>query len=284
MHEDRATFSHNLGRFIELCKNDKLIQRILAPLEENVSVDDEAWWSRDYNPHQPLPFPVDPDEELLLRYRILESLADGSRNVYQIGIRASKSSNYIDIVRSAVIRSFVEELGYRLGEISNIASPEDRIVQAVPLSRIPLKTETKVFLSHKSDDKPMVRRYFNALKELGFDPWLDESTMVAGSNLEREIFRGFEESCAAVFFITDNFVDEKYLAAEVDYAIRQKRKKEKKFAIVTLRYSPDTPIPGLLTPYIYRDVTNDLQGFYEVLRALPIELGAVRWKEYVVDS
>jgi hypothetical protein len=50
---------------------------------------------------------------------------------------------------------------------------------------------------------------------------------------ERELLRGFEESCAAVFFITDSFVDEKYLATEIAYAVMQKRRKEKKFAIVT---------------------------------------------------
>jgi len=60
-----------------------------------------------------------------------------------------------------------------------------------------------------------------------------EPNMAAGANLERELLRGFEESCAAVFFITQNFTDERYLAAEVDYAVIQKRKKDRKFAIIT---------------------------------------------------
>jgi len=72
------------------------------------------------------------------------------------------------------------------------------------------------------------------------------------------------------------------LASEVDYAVIQKRKKEKKFAIITLRYLNAAEVPGLLTPYIYKDVKNDLEGFYELLRALPIELGPVRWKAEVV--
>ena len=106
--------------------------------------------------------------------------------------------------------------------------------------------------------------------------------MAAGANLEREIKRGFDESCAAVFFITENFVDDKYLAAEVDYAVMQKREKGKKFAIITLRYSDAVPVPDLLTPYIHKDVKNDLEGFYELLRGLPVELGSVRWKAEVV--
>lgn len=171
---------------------------------------------------------------------------------------------------------------FRLGNAANLASPEERALQAVPLNRIPKANETRIFLSHKSVDKPLVYRYYNALKELGFEPWLDEPDMPAGANLEREVFRGFAESCAAVFFITENFKDGKYLTAEVDYAVMQKRKKGKKFAIITLRYPNASPVPDLLTPYIYKDVANDLEGFHELLRALPIETGPIRWKARVV--
>ena len=87
---------------------------------------------------------------------------------------------------------------------------------------------------------------------------------------------------AEVFFLTEGFVDEKYLAAEIDYAIMQKRRKGTKFAVITLRYSNNVPIPGLLTPYVYRDVANDLEGFTHLIAALPIELGPVRWKISIV--
>jgi len=144
--------------------------------------------------------------------------------------------------------------------------------------------ETRIFLSHKSADKPLVYRYYYALKELGFDPWLDEPDMPAGRNLEREILKGFSESCAAVFFVTKNFQDENYLATEVDYAIKQKRKKNKNFAIVTLRYPEASSVPELLTTYVYKNVSNDLEGFRQLLRALPIEVGPIRWKSEVVAN
>ena len=152
------------------------------------------------------------------------------------------------------------------------------------MSRIPSATETKIFLSHKSVDKPLVTRYYRALKEMGFEPWLDEPEMPAGTNLERGLLKGFQESCAAVFFITAHFVDEKYLATEIDYAIMQKRTKDRKFAIVTLRYPDSSPVPDLLAPYVYKNVTDDLEGFYELIRALPIELGAIRWKPGVISD
>ena len=52
----------------------------------------------------------------------------------------------------------------------------------------------KIFLSHKGADKPLVRRYSSTLKALGFNPWLDEDAMVAGTELDRGILKGFKDS------------------------------------------------------------------------------------------
>ncbi|MFM8834151.1 MAG: toll/interleukin-1 receptor domain-containing protein, partial [Cytophagales bacterium] len=61
---------------------------------------------------------------------------------------------------------------------------------------------------------------------IGYEVWLDEKNLQAGDALERGIFNGFKESCAAVFFITDNFKDEKYLKAEIDYAMSKPARKK----------------------------------------------------------
>src|SRR5271157_1932890 len=97
-----------------------------------------------------------------------------------------------------------------------------------------MDNRTKIFLSHKGADKPLARRLSATLKELGFDPWLDEEAMAAGVELHRGIKDGFKVSCAAVFLITPSFHDEKYLRSEVNYAIEEKTAKGDKFAIVTL--------------------------------------------------
>jgi hypothetical protein len=280
LHEDVSAFDHHLERFIEFCRTNPLVRQVLAPIESRVDVQLESWWTEALKRDAKLRFPNDPDDELMLRYRIIESLSDDPRRLFRFGIARGqhKSDDQVGLFRSLIVRPFADELSHRLGEAADLATPEARAVQAVPLSRIPSPKEVKIFLSHRSVDKPLVYRYYAALKAIGFDPWLDEPNMPAGSNLEREVLRGFEESCAAVFFITENFRDEKYLAAEVDYAVMQKRKKDKKFAIITLRYADAAPVPGLLTPFIYKDVENDLQGFNELIRALPIELGPIRWK------
>lgn len=284
LHEDEATFNHHLERFIEVCRTNTLVQQVLAPLEAKFDLDVDAWLQAASEHEAKLSFPADPDEELVLRFRVLEKAAEDEDLIFRFGIArgAHKSAEWISLFLSLMVRPFVKDLSDRVGEAANMATPEARAVQAVPFSRILSPKEVKIFLSHKSVDKPLVYRYYHALKEVGFDPWLDEPNMAAGANLERELLRGFEESCAAVFFITENFKDERYLATEVDYAVIQKRKKDKKFAIITLRHTNAAPVPGLLTPYIYKEVGNDLEGFRELVRALPIELGPIRWKAEVV--
>lgn len=283
LHEDSA-FDHHLSRFLEICRNDQLVKSVLDPLLTTINVNAEQWWEKAGERDEKLVFPSDADSEMVLRYRILERLEANDGLILRIA-RAhwkTKRSEGEELFRTIVVRPLADELTHRLGEAADLATPEARALQAVPLNRIPSPRERKIFLSHKSADKTLVRRYYNALKELGFSPWLDEPEMAVGANLEREIFRGLEESCAAVFFITENFKDENYLASEIDYAVGQKRKKGRKFAIITLRYPPANKIPNLLTPYIFKDVNNDLEGFYELLRGLPLEFGDPRWKIDVV--
>jgi hypothetical protein len=280
LHEDVTAFDHHLARFLEFCSVDPLTRIVLEPLEGQSSVDLDKWWEMASQRPTTLSFPPNLNEETALRYRLIKSVQDQPNRIFHLGIAhyLSKLNESIELFRNLIVRPFVDELSHRLGSAADLASPEARDVQAVPLNRIPSPSEIKIFLSHKSMDKPLVYRYYHTLKFLGFDPWLDEPNMPVGSNLERELLRGFEQSCAAVFFITENFVDQAYLATEVEYAILQKRKKGNKFAIITLRYTNASPVPGLLTPYIYKDVANDLEGFEALVRALPVELGPLRWR------
>lgn len=139
----------------------------------------------------------------------------------------------------------------------------------------------KIFLSHKGADKPRVRGYFETLRLLGFDPWLDEDAMPAGTPLHREILQGFEDSCAAVFFITPNFRDEKFLEKEIDYALQQENEKgTTRFRIVTLVFAEGGAkpiVPKPLTRHVYKEPLDDLEGLRELLRALPVCVGPVRW-------
>ena len=142
-------------------------------------------------------------------------------------------------------------------------------------------TPMRVFLSHKGADKPKVREFKNTLQTFGFSPWLDEDSMEAGVELERGILKGFNDSCGAVFFITENFRDENYLSTEVNYALAEKRKKADKFSIITLVFDATqarSNVPALLHQYVWKEPTNDLEALREIIRALPIQVGDIDWK------
>ena len=139
----------------------------------------------------------------------------------------------------------------------------------------------KIFLSHKSINKDKVRNFKTILELLGFSPWLDEEAMSAGANLERSLHSGMVDSCAAIFFITPDYKDEKYLSTEIDYAISRKRQDEK-FSIITLVFSDENGekgvVPSLLQPYVWKEPANDLLALAEILKALPLEVGDIRFK------
>jgi hypothetical protein len=140
---------------------------------------------------------------------------------------------------------------------------------------------TKIFLSHKSADKPMVRRFYAVLKSIGFDPWLDEEEMPAGTEPHRGMKEGFDLSCAAVFFLTPKYKDDRFLRSEINYAKDEKIKKGDRFAIISIvltKNKSKVEIPELLKEFIYTYAKTELDALREILRALPLELGAPSWK------
>jgi hypothetical protein len=52
----------------------------------------------------------------------------------------------------------------------------------------------RVFLSHASDDKPVVRRIATALRTAGHDPWLDEEAILVGESIPEAIERALQDS------------------------------------------------------------------------------------------
>ena len=143
----------------------------------------------------------------------------------------------------------------------------------------------RVFLSHKGADKETVIDFKETLEILGYDPWLDEEAMPAGTFLERGLLQGMQDSCGVVFFITPSFKDEGFLETEVNYAIQEKRKKNDKFAIVTLQFDDADgntgEIPELLKPYVWKKPKTSLEALREIVRALPVTPTSVDWRDEI---
>jgi len=154
---------------------------------------------------------------------------------------------------------------------------------AITREGVLMSRHRKVFLSHKGKNKPDVREFAETLRALGFDPWLDEDAMPAGQELERALLKGMKESCAAVFFITPDFKDEKYLAAEINYAIAEARERPEQFRIIPLLFKDENgnqgDIPDLLKTYKCVEPSGDLDALRAILKALPLAVGPVEWRE-----
>ncbi len=132
----------------------------------------------------------------------------------------------------------------------------------------------KIYLSHKTCDKALVLDFKETLDLLGYETWLDDEAMPAGDEPERAMLQGMHESCAVVFFITPSFKDEGYLRNEINLAVREKRNKGDKFAIITLLLRGDdgetASIPDLLESYVWKKPETQLQALREIIRALPV--------------
>jgi hypothetical protein len=158
------------------------------------------------------------------------------------------------------------------------------IVEELEEIKQDLKYMTKprrIFLSHAGANKGMVRRHRQLLETLRYEPWMDERDMKAGATLLRAILDGLQNSCAAVFFITDEFKDERWIAQEIDYAIDRKINDDS-FSIITLVFRSDGKepprVPDLLRRYVWKDVYDEIEGMKEIIEALPLAPTIPIWR------
>src|SRR4051812_35825420 len=88
-------------------------------------------------------------------------------------------------------------------------------------SEVPASRMAKVFLSHTSLDKPVVKRVSAELREAGHEPWLDEEQILVGASVPASIARGFEAADFVIVFLSRAARDRGWVEAERDAAIMQ---------------------------------------------------------------
>lgn len=73
----------------------------------------------------------------------------------------------------------------------------------------------KVFLNHASEDRALVMPYFEKLKALGYDPWIDRS-LLPGQDWNEEIQRAFRVSDVVLIFMSPRSVKKRgYVQKEI---------------------------------------------------------------------
>jgi hypothetical protein len=117
----------------------------------------------------------------------------------------------------------------------------------------------RIFLSHASADKPVVRRIAAALRSAGHDPWLDEEEILIGESIPAAVERGLRSADFVVQCLSKAAAERGWIDAERD-ATAMQQFRERKERILPVRLEEVTP-PHLVGPLAYVDLFPDEQAF-----------------------
>lgn len=283
-------FNHYLERLFTYLERDQIAQSVLTPVLTDTDISIAYGWLKYHSERTSFrrrqwQFPEKHSEELALRFYLMQCETSGEESSFVDLLFAStpETGAYesINLFITVIVEPFYVDMCELMENASNDQSKDTQNLLTSP-QVVPAENESRIFLSHKSEDKALVRRYHAALTALGYAPWIDETDILTGDEIDRSIDQGIRQSCAVVFFVTENFRDNTYLRDEINYAKRELREKDNRFRIITLRFSKHAKVPNLLDQYRYEDVENDLEGLAHIIRALPIELGPICWKDAAV--
>lgn len=81
----------------------------------------------------------------------------------------------------------------------------------------------KVFLSHKSQEKPFVLKIKKRLDQYLIDCWIDKEEIEGGSHLQETLIPAIKESDTVVIFFSERFVASKWCIEEMETAYRKSK-------------------------------------------------------------
>lgn len=131
---------------------------------------------------------------------------------------------------------------------------------------------SRIFLSHKGINKPLVEKIDHALRQLNLKTWFDRDDLAAGDALVRGIDNAFAGCAAAVFFISAEYVDAGVIKKEIDRAIHEEAMRSDSFRIIPLVLTQhggsDGHVPVPFQTLVWKTV-DDVEIVPTILRALP---------------
>ncbi|MEM8722851.1 MAG: toll/interleukin-1 receptor domain-containing protein [Cyanobacteria bacterium P01_G01_bin.39] len=82
------------------------------------------------------------------------------------------------------------------------------------------QSSLRIFLSHSSGDKAVVRRLYSDLLSSGFVPWFDEVDLLPGQNFDREIRIAVKQSQVVLVCLSKNSINKTgYIQKEIKYVL-----------------------------------------------------------------
>lgn len=126
-----------------------------------------------------------------------------------------------------------------------------------------------IFISHKSADKPFVRRLASRLKKDQFSVWLDEHDLIVGDPLSETIGKALEAARVILVVVSEASISSKWLGYELNIATEKMIKGECRVIPIVI---DDAPLPPEVRGLLYADCRKGLAaGIGSILTALKHE-------------
>ncbi len=142
----------------------------------------------------------------------------------------------------------------------DMATVEDWKVQAPgPPRPREAKYDWDVFLSYRSVNRPWVIQLYDALRQLGFDVFLDQYVLKPSDVLVGGLQKGLARSAAGVMVWSSATEDSKWCEREY-LAMESRRTRDPDTFHYVVSKLDDTPLPELAGEYIYIDFADCREG------------------------
>lgn len=110
----------------------------------------------------------------------------------------------------------------------------------------------RIFLSHASVDKPVVRQIAAKLRAAGHEPWIDEEEILIGESIPAAVERGLRQADFVVVCLSLAAASRGWVEAERDATLMQQFR-ERKSRILPVRLEDVSP-PYLISQLAYADL------------------------------
>jgi YVTN family beta-propeller protein len=133
----------------------------------------------------------------------------------------------------------------------------------------------RLFLCHSSADKPAVREFYRKLREDGFEPWLDEESILPGKEWEQEIGKAVRAAdVVLVCLSTRSITQQGYVHKEIKIALDvADLKPEGTIFLIPVKLE-ECDVPDRLRRWQWVNLFENT-GYEKLLRALQSLAGAL---------
>lgn len=206
---------------------------------------------------------------------------------------------FVDLSNSELVRTTFADLGFTEGFASAGIFPAEsyseeaktekakagaeiaKLIQSWAHRRKQAMESTRIFLSHKGINKPLVEKIDQSLRLLNLKTWFDSDDLSAGDTLIRGIDAAFSKCSAAVFFISAEYIDAGVIKKEIDRALHEATMRSEAFKIIPLvlrqHGGSDSKVPEPFRTLVWKTV-DDVEIVPTILKALPgVVQGMIRY-------